>query len=63
MLSAEEKQEMLEDAKDVNRGKVFLAARKRSQEGGIDEYIDFLSQHIGFIELVPSKRIATNFKL
>ncbi len=63
VLSDEEKQEMLQDAKDIGRGKVFLAARKRSQQGGIDEYIDFLSKNMEFVEVIPSKRVVTNNKL
>ena len=40
-LSDDEKQEMIEDAKDLTRGKLFNAARLLSQRGGIDDYIDF----------------------
>jgi len=63
MLSDEEKLEMVQDANDVNRGKVFLAARQKSQEGGLDEYIEFLSQNLEIIEFKPSKWITNNFKL
>ena len=63
VLSEEEKREMLQDAKDLERGKAFLAARMNSQEGSIDDYIDFLSQNIGLAELVCSKRVTTSFKL
>ena len=62
-LSEEEKQEMLQDAKDLDRRDSFLAARLKSQEGTIDEYIDFLSQNIGCIEFKPSRNVATNFNL
>jgi len=54
---------MVRDAMDVERGKSFLAARLKSQEGGLDEYIDFLSENAELIESVPAKRITSNFKL
>ncbi|MBC8199219.1 MAG: hypothetical protein H8E80_04125 [Desulfobacteraceae bacterium] len=54
---------MLQDAKNVQRGKVFMAARTKSQEGSLDEYIDFLSDNMELIEFVPSKRITYQFKL
>jgi hypothetical protein len=63
VLSEEEKREMVLDAKDLKRGKAFLAARLTSQQGSIDDYIDFLSQNIGLIEFVCSKQMTTNFKL
>jgi hypothetical protein len=62
-LSKYEKHEMLQDAKNVRRGKVFMAARIKSQEGSLDEYIDFLSDNMELIEFVPSKRITYQFKL
>jgi hypothetical protein len=49
-LSDDEKREMLEDMKDVQRANVFRAARLKSQEGSMDEYTDFLSENIEFIE-------------
>ncbi len=63
ILSDDEKQEMMEDAKDKKRGKVFNAARYLSQEGSLDDYIDFLSENMGSVRFVPSKRITKNFKL
>ena len=63
VLSEKEKQEMLQDAQDVKRRSPFLAARLKSQQGTIDEYIEFLSQNIGWIEFIPSRRVTTNFKL
>ena len=63
ILSNEEEREMIEDARDVNRGKAFEAARLRSQEGSLDEYIDFLSENMKLFELAPSKRITENYKL
>jgi len=63
VLSEEEKREMIQDAKDPERRKAFLAARMNSQEGSIDDYIEFLSQNMGFVELVCSKRVTKGFKL
>ena len=63
LLSDEEQRELLQDAQDVKRRSPFLAARLKSQEGTIDEYIDFLSQNIGWIEFIPSRRVTTDFKL
>jgi hypothetical protein len=62
-LSEEEKQEMLQDAKDLDRRDSFLAARLKSQEGTIDEYIEFLSQNIACIQFTPSRKVTTDFKL
>ena len=62
-LSDDEKREMVEDAKDKKRGKVFNAARYVSQQGSLDDYINFLSEIIEFVRFVPSKKITKNFKL
>jgi hypothetical protein len=62
-LTDEEKLEMIEDARNVSRSRVFQAARMTSQKGNLDDYIDFLSQNIEWVKLVPTKRITTNYKL
>jgi hypothetical protein len=62
-LTDEEKNEMFEDGKDIMRGMIFQKARMKTQEGDLDDYIDFLSQNMGLIELLPTKRITGNFKL
>ena len=62
-LTQKEKNEMFEDGKDKLRGIIFQKARMRTQEGNLDDYIDFLSQNMGLIELLPTKRITGNFKL
>ena len=63
ILNDDEKQEMMEDAKDKKRGKVFNSARYLSQQGSLDDYIDFLSENMGFVRFVPSKKITKNFRL
>jgi hypothetical protein len=62
-LTDEERLEMIEDARNVSRSKVFQAARITTQNGSLDDYIDFLSQNIEWIKVVPTKRITTNYKL
>jgi len=62
-LTDEERLEMIEDARNVSRSKVFQAARMTSQKGSLDDYIDFLSQNIEWAKVVPTKRITTNYKL
>ncbi|MDY6862569.1 MAG: hypothetical protein SV062_06215 [Thermodesulfobacteriota bacterium] len=63
ILNDEEKREMLEDVKNYERGKIFMAAQIKSQEGSIDDYIDFLSKNMELIEFVPSKCIVVRYKL
>jgi hypothetical protein len=48
---------MIRDAKDVKRGKVFHSARVLSQKGSLDDYIDFLSENMDSIPLIPTKRL------
>ena len=62
-LTDEEKLEMIEDARNISRSKVFQAARIITQKGSLDDYIDFLSQNIEWVKVVPTKRITTNYKL
>ena len=62
-LTDEEKLEMIEDASNILRSKVFQAARLTTQEGSLDDYIDFLSQNIEWVKVVPTERITTNYKL
>jgi len=62
-LSEEERQEMIEDAKNVKRGKVFHSARVLSQKGSLDEYIDFLSENMDSIPFISTKRKTEHFKL
>jgi hypothetical protein len=62
-LSNEEKYELLEDANDILRGKAFDAARLQASKGGLDEYIEFLSQNMEWVKVVATKRITENFLL
>ena len=62
-LSDEERLEMIEDARNISRRKVFQAARITAQKGSLDDYIDFLSQNMHWVKVVPTKRITTNYKL
>ena len=63
ILGDEEVREMIEDARDLSRGRSFAAARLRIQEGSLDEYIEFLSESMRLFEFSPSKRITENYKL
>ena len=62
-LTHKERLEMIEDARNTSRSEVFQAARMTAQKGSLDDYIDFLSQNIEWVKVVPTKRITTNFKL
>jgi hypothetical protein len=62
-LSSEEKNELVEDAMNINRGKVFGAARVKASEGGLDDFINFLSQNMEWVNVVATERITANFKL
>ena len=59
----EEKLEMIEDARNISRSRAFQSARMTSHRGSLDDYIDFLSQNIELVNVFPTKRITTNFKL
>jgi hypothetical protein len=62
-LSDEERQEMIQDAQDPRRGKVFQALKVRCHTGTLDEYIEFLSENIGAFNFPPSKKISDQNKL
>jgi hypothetical protein len=62
-LSSEEKYELLKDAMDKTRGKAFAAARLEASEGGLDEYVEFLSQNMEWVKVVGTRRITENFLL
>ena len=62
-LTDEERLEMIEDAKNVSRSKAFQAARLIAQKGSLDDYIDFLSLNMKWVNVVATERITANFKL
>jgi hypothetical protein len=62
-ITDDEKFEMIEDARNSSRGRAFQAARVTAQKGSLDDYIDFLSQNIEWVNVFPTKRMTTNFKL
>jgi len=62
-LSNEERLEMIEDARIISRSAVFQAARITTQKGSLEDYIDFLSQNLEWVKVVPTKRITTNYIL
>jgi len=62
-LSEEEKQEMIEDAKDIDRKKAFHSARMLSRQINLDDYIDFLSENMHLFPASPTIKITDNFKL
>ena len=62
-LGDELRQEMIQDAEDLRRGKVFLALKVRCHSGTLDEYIEFLSEQSGSFNFSPSKIISDHFKL
>jgi len=63
ILSDEEKQEMLADAESISRKEAFLKARASSQCGGLDDYIEFLSNNMASVPVLPVKHIANDFRL
>jgi hypothetical protein len=63
-LSDEEKREMLLDAQDPRRARAFFAARRLSQSGSLDDYLDFLSENIELVASAsPRPRMTKDFRL
>ncbi|MBW1963110.1 MAG: hypothetical protein JRJ04_16845 [Deltaproteobacteria bacterium] len=58
-----EKQEMREDAANMKRRIAFCKAREYSQKGSLDDYIDFLSENMEYLNLSPTPKITNNYKL
>jgi biotin synthase-related radical SAM superfamily protein len=64
ILTEEQRREMLHDARDAARRAAFAAAQRLSQEGSIDDYIDFLSENMDLVG--PSQlrvHVTVNFRL
>ena len=61
-LSETEKSEMIDDAESAERRRVFRAARA-NRNGGLDEYIEFLSETLPLFDIRPSARITKRNKL
>jgi len=62
-LPSDIRQELLEDAKDVSRGQAFRAARRKSEECDLDEYIKFLSESMEYAGSGPTRRLTADFRL
>ncbi len=62
-LSSDIRREMLEDAKDFKRGAAFRAARRKSEQCDLDEYIRFLSESMEYAAPEPTKRLTPDFRL
>lgn len=63
VLSEEEKQELLLDARDTDRGRAFIAARRKSRQGGLDDYIDFLSENVTLVPGRPRRHVTDDYRL
>ena len=64
LLTEGEKREMQADARDAGRRAVFAAARRLSQGGTLEEYIDFLSANMELAGAAAPRRTATgDFRL
>ncbi len=62
-LRSDVRQEMLEDARDFKRGLAFRAARRKSEQCDLDEYIRFLSESMEYVAPDPTKRLTRDFRL
>lgn len=64
ILTEEEKQEMLADAHNPGRCAAFAAARRLSQEGTLDDTIDFLSANMKLADAAaPRRTVSDDFRL
>jgi len=59
ILTEDEKREMLLDARNPDRKAAFAAARRLSQEGSLDDYIDFLSENMALVPTPPPRQHVT----
>lgn len=64
ILTEEERRQMLDDARDSGRRAAFAAAQQLSHEGGLDDYIDFLSQNMNLVgPSRPRVHVTVDFRL
>lgn len=64
VLTEDEKREMLLDARNPARKAAFAAARRLSQEGSLDDYIDFLSENMAFVPpSSPRRHVTKDYRL
>jgi hypothetical protein len=55
---------MLLDARNPDRKAAFAAARRLSQEGSLDDYIDFLSENMAFVPpSSPRRHVTKDYRL
>ena len=64
VLTEQEKREMRQDARDPSRKAAFAAAQRLSHEGSLDDYINFLSEHMELVSgTPPSAHVTDNYRL
>jgi hypothetical protein len=63
ILTDREKEEMLLDGRDKDRGAAFAAARIQSQQGSLDDYIDFLSENMDLVSWSPKRHVTDHYRL
>ena len=63
ILSNNMKREMLQDSRDKQRAKAFREARTRSEKCSLDEYIDFLSEAMEYVDYEPSGKNTRHYRL
>lgn len=62
-LTSDVRQEMIEDANDFKRASVFRAARRKSEQCDLDDYIRFLSESMEYVAPDPTRRLTPDFRL
>jgi hypothetical protein len=62
-LNDEERQELLRDGQDLQRGKAFRDLKVRAHRGTLDEYIEFLSENLESFHLPLFPKKSDHFKI
>jgi hypothetical protein len=62
-LKDEERQELLRDGQDLQRGKVFRDLKVQVHHGTLDEPIEFLSKNLESFNLPLSPKKSDHFKI